>query len=367
MAKRPADFSNRIKMSIAYRCGNRCSNPECRTCTLKEDANGNLYSYGVASHIEAASPGGKRYNPASSVEERSSIGNALWLCPTCSVIIDRDEDTYTVPLLREWKRKAESGIHTGSMTRQEDGQDGSCVRIFASANGSGGVGTSSVTAYLAQAFAAITGERVLCISVNAFDDAGKILFDRDEMGETPVHNVDYMGEEEFVHLYLKQQVRWGKLDLDEVVRDGNYQYVLIDCGGQFDNKELDLFHRATDLILPVGDHVHTARGMETVGRYLQKADHKVNVWPVFTKGLALSNKGYKLKWHQQIYEVLDRIDQMKNVTVKYHGIVIPKSSYVGTERLDIFEDKRTGHVAEAYMELAGRMLKEEKDLDAAMG
>lgn len=40
--------------------------------------------------------------------ERSSIGNAIWLCASCATLIDRDEATYTVDALRGWKSEHEA-------------------------------------------------------------------------------------------------------------------------------------------------------------------------------------------------------------------------------------------------------------------
>lgn len=40
--------------------------------------------------------------------ERKSIDNAIWLCGPCSEIIDREEDAYSVDLLKKWKKNAES-------------------------------------------------------------------------------------------------------------------------------------------------------------------------------------------------------------------------------------------------------------------
>src|SRR5262249_20791802 len=63
---------------------------------------------GVAAHITAAAPGGPRYDPSLTSEERKSLENGIWLCQTCSVRIDRDAAKYTTELLREWKQDAEA-------------------------------------------------------------------------------------------------------------------------------------------------------------------------------------------------------------------------------------------------------------------
>lgn len=62
---------------------------------------------GVAAHITAASTGGPRFNGALTQGGRSSISNAIWLCQSCSKLIDSDVSKYTVLLLNNWKIEAE--------------------------------------------------------------------------------------------------------------------------------------------------------------------------------------------------------------------------------------------------------------------
>jgi hypothetical protein len=61
----------------------------------------------VAAHITAASPGGPRYDPSLTPEERKSAGNGIWLCQACAKMVDNDEIRYTKPLLIQWKEAAE--------------------------------------------------------------------------------------------------------------------------------------------------------------------------------------------------------------------------------------------------------------------
>jgi hypothetical protein len=63
-------------------------------------------SIGVGAHITAASEGGYRYGSNMTPEERSSPANGIWLCYSCSKLIDSDEKRYTVALLHEWKKNA---------------------------------------------------------------------------------------------------------------------------------------------------------------------------------------------------------------------------------------------------------------------
>lgn len=62
-------------------------------------------SSGVAAHICAAAPGGPRFDPNQTEEERTSIENAIWLCHACSDLVDKDERQYPKDLLRDWKTR----------------------------------------------------------------------------------------------------------------------------------------------------------------------------------------------------------------------------------------------------------------------
>jgi hypothetical protein len=102
------DFPQKTKDLLAKRAGFRCSNPTCHRITIGANSNPQKSTnIGVASHISAAAQGGPRYNPKLTSSERMSIENALWLCQTCSVLIDKDPDKYLVEVLKEWKTSAE--------------------------------------------------------------------------------------------------------------------------------------------------------------------------------------------------------------------------------------------------------------------
>jgi len=80
-------------------------NPRAYTSgpALDEDRTVNI---GVGAHIAAASPDGPRYDANMTPAERSSGANGIWLCESCSKLIDSDEDRYTVDLLHRRKKEA---------------------------------------------------------------------------------------------------------------------------------------------------------------------------------------------------------------------------------------------------------------------
>jgi len=103
------DFNSKVKTNLAKRAGYKCSNPNCRKITIGANSNPNKSTnIGVAAHITAASKKGPRFNENISSTERKSIENGIWLCQTCSVLIDRDEKKYTKEILKEWKFNIEN-------------------------------------------------------------------------------------------------------------------------------------------------------------------------------------------------------------------------------------------------------------------
>lgn len=91
------DFPQNTKDLLANRVGWKCSNPNCRKATRgagmeKTD----VINIGVASHITASSKGSPRFDEYMTAQERKSFENGIWLCQSCSKLIDSDEIRYTV-------------------------------------------------------------------------------------------------------------------------------------------------------------------------------------------------------------------------------------------------------------------------------
>lgn len=100
----PADVIKSSKMRAAY----ICSKPDCRAFTIAPSVENDLlvqYS-GKVAHINAASKGGPRYEPAMTQFERTSIENALFLCSNCAELIDKNNGMdYPTTILRSWKEQ----------------------------------------------------------------------------------------------------------------------------------------------------------------------------------------------------------------------------------------------------------------------
>jgi hypothetical protein len=101
------NFSAKTIRILAARVGYHCSNPTCVGSTsgpaLDADRTVNI---GVGAHIAAAAPKGKRYDSNMTPAERSNGANGIWLCQSCSKLIDSDDGRYTVELLHQWKKDA---------------------------------------------------------------------------------------------------------------------------------------------------------------------------------------------------------------------------------------------------------------------
>ena len=102
------EFSEATKQVLARRVNCRCSRPDCHTATSGPQLDRHkAVNVGVAAHIAAAAPGGPRYDPAMTSDERSDIANAIWLGQNCAKLIDSDPARFDAGVLRDWKRQAE--------------------------------------------------------------------------------------------------------------------------------------------------------------------------------------------------------------------------------------------------------------------
>lgn len=123
MSKRH-DFTAKTKEILAKRVGYICSNPKCKKHTIgPNEEPEKATNIGVAAHITAASPGGPRFDEELSQPERSHIKNGIWLCSSCSTLIDRDEEKFTIEILNEWKNKSEEEISSALEGKKVDGDE----------------------------------------------------------------------------------------------------------------------------------------------------------------------------------------------------------------------------------------------------
>lgn len=107
----PNRFSSSTIANLSKRASNTCSNPYCRIPTSGPHSdNEKAVNIGVAAHIRGANSGSARYDAAMLPTARSSISNGIWLCQSCSKLIDNDEARFTVEMLNRWKMRHEEDI-----------------------------------------------------------------------------------------------------------------------------------------------------------------------------------------------------------------------------------------------------------------
>ncbi len=128
MTRSRDDFNKRTKNDLALRASYLCSLCKCSTVGPSDEGKNAVTMTGVAAHICAAAPGAgaRRYDPNMSPEERSHIDNGIWLCVSCSVLIDRDEQRFTVEALHQIKCQHESSRRIGI---SEDSGENNIVAI----------------------------------------------------------------------------------------------------------------------------------------------------------------------------------------------------------------------------------------------
>jgi hypothetical protein len=87
-----------------------CSKCKRSTSGPSDESPSAVTNIGVAAHISAAASGqgARRYDPNMTSEERRHISNGIWLCASCSVLIDRDEERFTIAELRRIRDEHEA-------------------------------------------------------------------------------------------------------------------------------------------------------------------------------------------------------------------------------------------------------------------
>jgi hypothetical protein len=102
------EFTSRTIEKLAKMAGYLCSNPDCQCPTVgATESQDGFINVGIASHITAASPGGPRYDPSLTPDQRRHPSNGIWLCQIHAKLIDSDTGYFTVERLRQWKKEAE--------------------------------------------------------------------------------------------------------------------------------------------------------------------------------------------------------------------------------------------------------------------
>ena len=92
-----------VLRDLSIACKNQCAFPGCDRPILTPSG---VY-VGELCHIEAAEPGGPRFNPNQSDEDRTARGNLFYMCHEHHKVTD-DVNAYSVARLKEMKAKHEA-------------------------------------------------------------------------------------------------------------------------------------------------------------------------------------------------------------------------------------------------------------------
>ncbi len=107
MAKSKArDITEKTIKRLYALSGNQCAFPSCNITLLSSHSEINFSNI---CHIEAAEPGGQRFNTKSNNDYRRSYGNLMLLCANHHLETN-DVVKYPEPILQEMKKKHEAGI-----------------------------------------------------------------------------------------------------------------------------------------------------------------------------------------------------------------------------------------------------------------
>lgn len=134
--KRNPEVPKTIRTILQQQVGGHCSICDARTWAPHADA-GKALVLGDAAHIAAASPGGPRYDPTMSEDDRNAPENLIWLCVRCH----REVDGNSIPFSCEWLmqkkaealRAAEDEASGASMTRDHGYECPFCCTFASSA------------------------------------------------------------------------------------------------------------------------------------------------------------------------------------------------------------------------------------------
>ena len=100
------DISEKTVKRLFALSGNQCAFPNCHINFL---SSGNEINFSNVCHIEAAEPGGQRYNPTSNDGYRRSYENLMLLCANHHLETN-DIVKYTAAILQEMKKNHETKI-----------------------------------------------------------------------------------------------------------------------------------------------------------------------------------------------------------------------------------------------------------------
>ena len=112
MATSKRNYSQRTQRILDIQSLNQCAFPGC-TSPLVEPGTGQSGPAVISDicHIYASSPNGPRGQGSLTEDELKSIDNLILLCPNHHRVVDRQPETYTAELLKQWKEEHEAKVN----------------------------------------------------------------------------------------------------------------------------------------------------------------------------------------------------------------------------------------------------------------
>lgn len=375
------DFLKNTKEELAKRCSYRCSNPNCQKPTVGAHSRPDKsLCIGRACHISAAAEGGPRYNKLLTPQQRRSIENGIWLCADCSDIIDKDEEKYTVKLLKQWKAEAEKELEIEDPCLIEDSQHS--LKIIGIAIGAGGTGKSFVTSAVSVALSKQFNKKVLCVSATKYDHAllnlgferelerspfsNSLIIHNDVKIQTynsPTHdNVDVIFYDTLKDIHLQQLLKFGKTNLNSMLlalsaRHG-YEYIVCDCGDGMSNSiQTEILLASSEVIIPLGQHSNSNVGMSSVCYWLRNSSCCKNIWAFYSIGYLTRNPKVNAEFRKEFLQIQEIICKA-GLNLKEAKTVIPENSYIAHymwQKKDIWKTAKVKNVVQAYKELVNEL------------
>ena len=376
--KRDCDFKARTKSILAKRSGYRCNNPECRRMTVGAHSDPNKFvSLGQACHIEAASPGGPRYNPALSTEERQNVSNGIWLCYSCSKLIDSDPDRFTVNVLNRWKTVAENwNLRDSAMQSIPES-----ARVISITNVAGGTGKSTATAMISQVISSQMHKQILCISAHESDHAiyflngGKMddIIQRRQLKKRELLNasfepisplelqnevihlecgVDVLTFQSLYNITFQQRLCFGESSIKEIfailASVCGYSVIICDCGRGDEDLQKAILNISTDIVVPTGERSSFESTLGFLNEFGLKSLVSKNVWFFMSKG---ANKYVAEDLLPQIEKL-----QVENAHMHMIDTVVPYSQNIYHGNCKVPGSIK--NVISSYRKIAQHILKE---------
>ena len=112
--------SSRVKIMLALNSGGICAYPGCGVQLVVEREEDKDFHIGEAAHIYGENPGSARYDESMTDDQRNSLRNLVYLCPTVHVRIDKDVDNWPPQKLQKMKVNHEMKIRQAIQERFAD-------------------------------------------------------------------------------------------------------------------------------------------------------------------------------------------------------------------------------------------------------